>query len=98
MNDDKSVSFRIPEIRTFECRVWLTGRVEGEFADWPANLQDELMKALERKADEVKRPLVIVASECGYVEADKPPFVGRWYARVIASEVVAGIDPNATRH
>ncbi len=79
-------------IRTFEMIQYVSGFVEGGIDDWPANLQDALYAALERKAHEVRLPLQIVLSYC-----DKDIDDGRFYIRCIASEIVA-VDTARTRH
>lgn len=75
-------------IRTFELVVNISGPLEGEFKDWPANIQDTIYAAMERKAAEVQLPLALVGSEAAYDEIG-----GHWYIRVILSEVVAKLEP-----
>lgn len=70
-------------IRTFELTVGVSGPLEGGLTDWPAMIQDAVMAALARKADEVKLPLAVVASWC---DTD---FYGVWHVYVTASEVIA---------
>lgn len=75
------------KIRTFEIVQEVTGILEGGFEDWPAQIQDQVMAALERKAKEVGLMLVLVGAACGMdygdtEKQDKP------YVRIIASEVL----------
>lgn len=74
-------------IKTYEVVVYVSGYLEGELADWPANIQDRLLEALERKAQEVEHPLTIVHSRCDvdYGETSKDD---KFYLHVIASEIV----------
>lgn len=77
-------NIRSPKLRTFELFVRTTSPLEGGLDDWPANVQDKIFEALEKKAKEVMLPLAIV-----YSGADTD-FDGNPCAHVIASEVVAG--------
>lgn len=70
-------------IRTFELVVTVSGALEGEFKDWPANIQDPIYAAMERKAEEVQLPLELIASEAGWDDIGQ-----RHYVRVILSEIV----------
>lgn len=74
------------KVRVFTLAASLSGQTEGGMADWPANIQDAIMAALERKSQEVQLPLAIIAS---WVDSD---FHGRWYAYVEASEIIAAED------
>jgi len=86
MNDDKlnekARELKKQGVRLFDCRVRIDRPMGGGMADWPANLQDAVYAALERKAKDVELPLAIIHS---YVDSD---FEGYWFAVVIASEVV----------
>lgn len=76
-------------IRTFQLLADVTAYLEGELADWPANIQDRILEALERKAKEVELPLMIVYSACGKDEfADTDKF----FVYVVASEIVVADD------
>lgn len=86
----------IPGVRTFEVIQYVSGFLEGGMDDWPANIQDAVYKAMERKSDEVQLPLVIVASFCD-VDIDSEDVNKRFFIRVIASEIVA-VDTKGTRH
>lgn len=76
------------KIRTFEIVQYVTGWVDGDINDWPANIQDAVHKALERKAKEVELPLTIVASYCD-VDYGETKEQDKFYLRVIASEIIA---------
>lgn len=70
-------------IRTFEMVVNVSGFLPGTIDDWPANVQDEIFAAAERKSDEVQLPLKIVHSVC-----DKDVDTGIFYIHVTLSEIV----------
>lgn len=81
------------EIRTFEMIQYVTAPLEGELDDWPANIQDAIFAALERKAKSVQLPLKIVLAYCDMdydLDASKVPSV--YFVRVVASEIVAKLD------
>lgn len=84
-------------IRQFELVVHVSGWLEGTLEDWPAQIQDIVYGAIERKSKEVELPLAIVFSKCDH-DPDLP--VGhphKFWLHVIASEVVMAdqrtIDP-----
>lgn len=86
---DGSFKSKISGIRTFEMVQYVTGYVEGDFNDWPANIQDKILAALERKSQQVELPLTIVHSSCmvDYGETlDRSQ--DHFYLHVIASEIV----------
>lgn len=86
---DGSIQSTIQGIRTFEFTQYVTGFLEGQFEDWPDNIQDIIYEAVERKAQQVELPLTIVHSGCyiDYGEAmDRSQ--DRFYVQVILSEVV----------
>lgn len=95
---------RLPGIRTFEMVQYISGwpasfpdTGEGTMDDLPANLQDVIYKAMERKSLEVALPLAVVKVRCD-VDLDKPEDApDRVFLHVILSEVVAA-DIRATRH
>ena len=78
----------IPSIRTFDLIVPVSGYLEGTLDDWPAVIQDGVYMALERKAHEIELPLVIIASRGGVDEDKQDHEPGRFYVRIVASEVV----------
>lgn len=77
-------------IRTFEILQYISAPLEGELADWPANIQDAVYAALERKSKDVELPLAIVASRCDIdhdAEAEGRPHQ-KFFLHIVASEVV----------
>lgn len=72
--------------RMYELIVNTDVPLEGVFDDWPAQVQDKIMEALQRLADHEKRRIVITSAAFA-VDVDTGP-----YLHVIASEVVE-IDP-----
>lgn len=78
------MTLQTASIRTFELVVNVTGYLEGKLEDWPAMIQDKIYEAMERKADEVKLPLCVADSGCGYDEDEG------YFLHVILSEVIAG--------
>lgn len=88
LRPDLIQKFTIPKVRTFEIMAALTAPLpEGSsLNDWPAVIQDAVMAALERKAQEVELPLVVVYSETGFDADDGTP-----YAYILASEIVAAV-------
>lgn len=76
-------------IRTFEIVQYVTGYLgEGDIDTWPAQIQDQVMAALEKKAKEVELPLAIIHSLCAVEPADDEGEPEKFYVRVVASEVV----------
>lgn len=75
-------------VRTFEIVQYVTGPLEGKLEDWPANIQDAVYAALERKAAEVELPLCIVDSAC-QIDYGDDASKDRYFLRIIASEIVA---------
>lgn len=74
-------------VRTFEIVQYVTGYLEGELKDWPAQIQDAVMQALEKKAHEVELPLTIVTSYCD-IDYGERPEDDKPFLRIIASEIV----------
>lgn len=74
-------------VKTFELVQYVNGYLEGELKDWPANIQDAVMQALERKAREVELPLTIVGSYCD-LDYGETKGQDRFFLRIIASEIV----------
>lgn len=74
-------------VKTYQMVVNVTGFLEGELSDWPANIQDKILEALEAKAQEVEHPLTVVYSACGkdWGSDDSNP---KFFLHVIASEIV----------
>lgn len=84
-------------IRTFELDVSVSGKLDVPFEDWPANIQDGILEALEKIAQREQIPLNIVHAKymVDHDKAEDEP--GRHYLHVIASEIVMAdertIDP-----
>jgi len=78
-------------IRTFEMVQYVTAPLEGDMDDWPANIQDVIMAAVEAKAKEVELPLVIVMSRCAE-DIDTIDPQQRYFIHVILSEVVMKVE------
>jgi hypothetical protein len=78
----------IGHVRTFEIVQYVTAPLEGKLDDWPANIQDAVYAALDRKAAEVQLPLCIVDSAC-QVDYGDTPEEDKFFLRIIASEIVA---------
>lgn len=84
-------------IRTFELDVSISGKLDVPFDDWPSNIQDGIMEALERLAKREELPLKIVHAQymVDHDKAEDEP--GRHYLHVVASEIVMAdartIDP-----
>lgn len=77
------------QIRTFQVVANVSSFLEGEIQDWPANIQDGILAALERKAQEVELPLTVVASYCDLDYATEEGEEDKPFVVVIASEIVA---------
>lgn len=75
-------------VRTFEVDVPVSAPLEGEFNDWPANIQDPIYAALGAVAEREQLPLVIVHSRCDVDHDVAEGAPGRFYLHVVASEVV----------
>lgn len=82
-------NFQSGRVRTFEIVQYVTGPLEGKLEDWPASIQDAVYQALERKAEEVELPLMVVDSACGidYGEANDGS-QDRFFLHILASEIV----------
>jgi hypothetical protein len=94
MNDNGPKTYRLPELRTFELVAWVSAPMPGTIDDWPANIQDRILAALQTISDREKVPLTIVSCVCEVnpdyddklppgEEDNAPAFI-----RVIASEIV----------
>lgn len=86
-------------IRTFEIVQYISGPLEGELSDWPANIQDAVYEALELKSKQEDLPLAIVASRCDIdhdAETEGRPHQ-KFFLHIVASEIVMAdertIDP-----
>lgn len=75
-------------IRQFEIVQYVSGHLEGELKDWPAQIQDAVHKALEDKAAEVELPLTVVFSKCEHDPELEAPHPRKFWIHVIASEIV----------
>lgn len=88
-------------IRQFEIVVHVSGWLEGTLEDWPAQIQDVVYAALERKSKEVELPLAIVFSKCDHEPTLPDDHPQKFYMHIIASEVVMAdqraIDPRRLR-
>ena len=78
-------------VKVFDLTVDISGPLEGKFNDWPANIQDGIMQAIERKAQEVGLPLVMVDSACS-IDYGETKEQDKFYIHVVVSEVVARDD------
>lgn len=104
MSDDKPIGdgtiITAPTpVRTWEIVQYVTGPLEGELQDWPANIQDQVFEAFERLVDKVELPLAIVGSVCDvdYGEAvDRTQ--DKYFVRIIASEIVAAYEPSTAKN
>jgi len=75
-------------IRTFELVQYISAPIECEtLADLPAQMQDAVLEALERKSKEVELPLALVGIVCD-IDYGETPEQDRPYLRIVASEVV----------
>lgn len=94
--DPKTVDLGLIEkatgIKTFQMVQYVTGYLEGELGDWPANIQDAVLEALERLAQKVELPLTIIHSRCDIDYADEVGGKDRPFVHIIASEIVAADD------
>ena len=84
----------LQNVRTFELVVNIDGVLDVPWEDWPANIQDGIMAALEQKARQVELPLTIVYAEYKTDPDIKAPLPGRHYLHVIASEVIVADERN----
>ena len=78
-------------IKTYQLVVSVTSYMEGTLDDWPNNIQDGVLEALEKMAQKAEHPLTVVYSACAQdfgSEDDNPTF----HICVIASEIVAADD------
>ncbi len=76
------------QLRTFELVCNVSGYVEGELKDWPAQMQDAVYAALELKAAELELPLAIVHSYCD-IDHGETAAQDQFFVCIIASEIVA---------
>lgn len=81
--------FKQIPIRTFEFTCSVSGPLEGELKDWPANIQDTIYLALERLSHRVQLPVCIVGARCAEDFDVEPGMPGRFFVHVMASEIIA---------
>lgn len=81
-------TLRAPEIRTFELIQYVSGFLDGELKDWPANIQDVVLEAMARKSDEVKLPLTVIASGCEFDDDPECAPEKKFWVKVLLSEIV----------
>jgi len=86
----------VQHVRTFELKIPVTGWLEGEIKDWPANVQDQIYEALERMAKKVQLPLTITKSFCDTLHDINGKVDGQQVV-VYASEIVAMAVPKMGR-
>lgn len=73
--------------RTFDAVVYVSGPVSTNVEDWPPQMFDTLMEALEKKAEETRENLTIVRVR---VDVDHEKFnpmtqsMGVWFAHIVA--------------
>jgi hypothetical protein len=81
-----TVEVRLRRTRVFECVVNVTGYLPGELADWPANIQDGIYKAMEDvlAKHNVKR-CTVISSRCGRDTPEEP-----WHIVVVIAEELTG--------
>lgn len=91
--DSGLVSTKINGVKTYEMVCYTNDLLEGDMADWPSHIQDQIYAALERLGTQVGHPVTVVYArgDIDYGEAqdgsqDRP------FAKVIASEIVVGDD------
>jgi len=78
-------------IRTWESITYVSGFLEGSLDDWPAQIQDTVLKAVEKLSHEVQLPLAVTHSYCDKdLDSTDPNKV--WFVRIFLSEVVAATD------
>lgn len=75
-------------LKVFDLVQNVSGYLEGDISDWPANIQNQIYEALETKARQVMLPLHIIHSYCGIEPSEAPGGRDTFYAHVIASEIV----------
>lgn len=76
---DGQVIYREPQKRVFDCIANVDAQLEGSIVDWPANIQDILLKKMEEIQDREKVTLTITESFCDY-DIDSG-----WFARIICT-------------
>jgi hypothetical protein len=77
-----AIKVKLKAPRAFDLVVDITGRLEGDIDDWPANIQDGIYRALHRIGKEKGIwSMRIVQSRCGRDAPDE-----NWYIHVVAVE------------
>lgn len=64
------ITFSSPIISARQVHLFVpvSAYLAGEITDWPANIQDGIYKAIERKQAEEREQLSIIKSECEWEE------------------------------
>ena len=78
-------------VRTFEMTVPVSHFIEGPFDDWPPQIQDGILAAMEKKSKEVEAPLAIALARCDIDYDLDEKDVGYFFVHVVLSEVVAAV-------
>jgi len=73
-------------LRIFELVQNVSGMLEGEFDDWPANIQDAILEAAERASEASGIKMAMTFSKCDH-DVDQG-----WYVHVVYSEIIAVVD------
>ncbi len=72
-NDNNVLPFARPVYVVADLIVNISAPVEGEFKDWPRELQDRTMKEMEMRGIAAGRKYELVRAYCG--ESDGVPFI-----------------------
>lgn len=83
-----SILSKATGLRMFDLTVTTTGWLDGELSDWPANIQEPILEALEKMSQQVQLPLAILHSRCDIDYGGGPDGQDQFYIQVIASEIV----------
>lgn len=93
MRKAEEFKLRDPKIRTFEIIQYITGPIECEsMKDLSPKMQDQIMTALELKAQQEGLRLQIIGVRCDK-DIDSTDPRRTWFLHVIASEVVIVVPP-----
>lgn len=94
-------------IRTWELDVPVSGVLDVPFDDWPANIKETILEAVDALSEREELPLAIVHAKY-MTDPDLQPFApGHHYLHVIVSEIVTAdertlapgrVEPKETRH
>lgn len=64
--------------RTFDLRVFVSAQLPEDLGEWPNEMFDQLMAAMERKDTEIKDTLKLISTRCDYdYEAEK------WFVHIV---------------